>query len=149
MLRILPFLAFLALSLALLVDSAHAAPVGQPVALSEADAPTWVAIVPARGHATPRTREATGQPCARTAHGRTYYGYATDAQTYGPTGAPYAAQRWDAREAVWYWHAHGRTRAVSYDGLTFFNPTRAPVLVALWCEEGSRTLRASEGSYID
>lgn len=66
-----------------------------------------------------------GTPCPRGG----YYG---DVSAYRWNGSALGAQTWTADHQVTYWRAtRGR---VTFDGVTFRNRTRDPVLVAGWCQ---------------
>jgi hypothetical protein len=74
------------------------------------------------------------------AHGRDGWNcrrsYFTDVSAYSWTGRAIGAQHHDARTDVDYWRVphHGtHTSEVVFDGATFFNHSRASVLVAGWC----------------
>jgi hypothetical protein len=58
-------------------------------------------------------------------------GFFTETSAYRSNGGALAGQRWTADETLTYWRGrHGR---VTFDGVTFKNGTRAPVVVAGWC----------------
>jgi hypothetical protein len=109
---------------------AHAAPGPRAVSLADASAPPTMLAYVLPGHAFTPNTDSEGRPCH--AHGRA--GYFSDASAYRWNGSALGAQHWNASALVYYWHARGHVGAVAYDGLTFRNDTRAPILVAGWCE---------------
>lgn len=57
----------------------------------------------------------------------------TDVSAYRWNGNPLSAQRWTTDGTVTYW-ATVHHRRVTFDGRTFRNGARVPVLVAAWCD---------------
>jgi hypothetical protein len=130
----LAFLASLILTCTVLVGSAHAA---RSVSLRDASRPpTYMAYVDVDHTATPyAARVHGGKPCKYADGTRGYY---SDVSVYTWTGGAMGAQRWDASWSRYTWQERGRSRGyrASYDGLTFYNGTSRPVIVAAWCERG-------------
>lgn len=102
----------------------------KPVSLSDASYPPTVLhyIQPGKGWTPRHDRE--GRTCGLRSHRR---GYFSDVSAYRWTGRALHAQRWNRDHTETFWIDHDDF-AVTYDGLTFFNDTPAPVLVAGWCE---------------
>jgi hypothetical protein len=72
------------------------------------------------------------------AHGRNGYncprgGYFTDVSAYTWRGGSLTVQRWNRDHTLTYWRSQDGGR-VTFDGITFRNHSRAPVLVAGWCD---------------
>jgi hypothetical protein len=96
------------------------AQVSRAVSLSDATyAPSFLRLVPARSELTHRQ-----YPCK----GKHYFG---DVSAYRWNGRALGAQQRDIDNLL-YWSAPSG-RAVGYDGRTFYNGLRVPVLVAGWC----------------
>lgn len=59
-------------------------------------------------------------------------GYWSNVSAYKWDGSALGAQQWDRRNLRYQWRSlYGR---VTFDGITFTNSTRYPVLVAGWCD---------------
>lgn len=115
--------------------SAHVSAPAKAVALTDAsDAPTFLRMIPPRGHVTPARaiHDRLGRPCRNPETGKR--GYFSNVQAYAWNGASIGGQQYDHHESIDFWRIPGLKRVVWYDGLTFHNPTRTSVLVAGWCE---------------
>lgn len=136
------------LALALLVVAAMVALLlcppalpGVPVSMAMADAPTGTLTLPVP-HA-PTLGDATSPPrmlvmvpahdawqVLRQCDGKRM-GFYTNVQAYTWSGGG-LVQRWTRDKTLTYWRiGHGR---VTFDGLTWHNESRRPVLVAGWCD---------------
>lgn len=104
----------------------HVRAVGLADALSP---PQYIVYLGVGAHVTyARTDKGhVGENCPRTG------GYFTDVSAYHWNGTALRAQRWTPDGTVTYW-PNSNGRRVTFDGITFTNRTRAPVLVAGWCE---------------
>jgi hypothetical protein len=127
-----------ALSLSVLAASALASRPFAPHAptLAEADhAPTHLVYL--YPHAVEPMADSFGHTCygRKAAHVRAG-GYYTDVGAYAWNGAALGAQRISADGLRYVWRARGG--AVTWDGATWRNHSRVPVLVAGWCERGTR-----------
>lgn len=59
-------------------------------------------------------------------------GWFSDVSAYTWRGAAVGAQHWNRAHDLIYWRT--RNGRVTFDGITFYNASRSPVLVAGWCE---------------
>jgi hypothetical protein len=94
----------------------------RPVALADASTPpnTLRYVMPGQ-HVTYPIQCANGS------------GFWSDVSAYRWNGKPLGAQRWSRSALRWVWD-DPRGGRVTFDGITFRNRTRSPVLVAGWCE---------------
>lgn len=113
-------------------DLASAATPARSVSLSDARiAPSWVAVVKPGRFVTPPTNR-KGQPCKGRKGRRAFF---SDVSAYTGTGGALGPQ-YDTTsygDPFIAWDSP-RGGSVGYDGLTFYNATEAPVLVAGWCD---------------
>ena len=93
---------------------------GRAVALTDASGPpTWLRLL-APGKATHRPRQCPGGAFYSDVHA-----YRWDGRALGP-------QRWNTDHDRQTWR--GVRGRVTFDGVSFHNGTRRPVLAAGWCE---------------
>lgn len=115
--------ACLATALALAGSAMASTP--RAVALSAAtSSPTYLTYLYPHAHVT-YSRGRDGHNCPRG-------GFFTDVSAYNWRGGALSPQRWDTI-GLDYWRTPGGHR-VTFDGITFTNESRRPVLVAGWCD---------------
>lgn len=113
----------------------------KPVGLGDAERPpTYLVYLYPHGSVTYASGR-DGWNCIK--HGDvTHDGYFTDVSAYSWRGRAIGPQRWDengkysssgAPSDYWYVRDHHAGK-VTFDGITFENHSRVPVLVAGWCE---------------
>lgn len=125
LLQVVVIVALAAIAASAAATPAHAAT--RAVSLADARvAPTYLYYLRAGARVTPR-RIDNGRQCGQ--------GYFADTSAYDWTGGALGAQRWNRDGDRTFWRdPRSPHRLVTFDGLTFRNHLRRPVLVAGWCE---------------